>query len=340
MRILQVCPLWYPISRQTPGGIESLLAQLGPSLTKAGCELTFLATADSVVERSLYALMDEQIAEWYDLYEQQALRLALNRFGSCDVVHSHIGPNGLILSSMAPRELPVVHTWHGQVLNDLIWYLKLNPHVVLTTVSQFQRGKLIAAGISNACRVIHNGIDTRVFPFSKTADDRLIFVGRIDPQKGPDLAIAAANAVGLPIDIAGPLTGREFYRTTLEPLVREPHRYIGVVRGAEKLERLGRACAMVMPSRWEEPFGMTAIESMATGTPVVALRSGALPEIVEDGLTGFVVDTPKELPDAIACARKLNRQAVRSRAVARFDISATTREYIDLYASLLAQALP
>jgi glycosyltransferase involved in cell wall biosynthesis len=346
MRILQLCPLWYPISKQTPGGIESLLAQLGPSLTRAGCELTFLATGDSqvagelvpVVERSLYELMDDKIAEWYDFYEQQALRLASDRFTSCDLVHSHLGPNGLLLSHLAPKGLPVVHTWHGQVLNDLIWYLKRNPEVVLTTVSGFQREKLAAAGVLNPCRVIQNGIDTRVFPFSDAPDDRLIFVGRIDPQKGPDLAVGAATAAGLPIDIAGPLTGKEFFRTVLEPLITEPHRYVGVIRGADKLERLGRACAMVMPSRWEEPFGMTAIEAMATGTPVVALRSGALPEIVEDGLTGFIVDTPEELPDAIVAARRLNRLTIRESAVARFDISVTTREFLDLYRSLIAYA--
>jgi glycosyltransferase involved in cell wall biosynthesis len=347
MKVLQICPLWYPISLHSPGGIESLLAQLCPGLKKAGCELTFLATADStltgelvpVVERGVCALMEEEKAKSYEPYEQQALRLAVDRLDRHDILHSHLGPNGLLLSRLAPERLHVLHTLHCQVLDDLTWYLRQNPNVLLTTVSAFQREKLTKAGVTNECHVIHNGVDTSVFPFWEAPDDRLLFIGRMEFRKGPDLAIGAAVAAGLPIDLVGPITEGEFFHKNIHPMLTEANRYMGVVRGARKLELLGSACCVLMPSRWEEPFGMTAVEAMACGTPVVALRSGALSEIVENGLNGFVVDSPEQLPDAIRRARLLDRRIVRDQAVQRFDISITTSRYLSLYESLTAREL-
>jgi glycosyltransferase involved in cell wall biosynthesis len=182
--------------------------------------------------------------------------------------------------------------------------------------------------------VIYNGIETSAFPFCGSPDDRLLFMGRIEEQKGPDIAVRAALDAGMPIDVAGPLTSPDFYRDTLAPLLSEPNRYVGIVRGDEKLTLLSRAACMVLPSRWAEPFGMTAIEAMACGTPVVALRRGALPELVESGVTGYVVDRPEELAGAIRCACRLDRATIRARTVARFDISVTTRRFIELYRSL------
>jgi glycosyltransferase involved in cell wall biosynthesis len=249
-------------------------------------------------------------------------------------VHSHIGPSGFVLSSIAPSTVPIIHTLHSPVLDDLLWYLQRNPHVALTTVSEYQRSRVMSAGVTNRCDVIYNGLETSACPFGDSPGDRLLFMGRIEEQKGPDLAVRAALDAGMPIDIAGPLTSPDFYRDTLAPLVAEPNRYVGVVRGGEKLDLLSRAECMVLPSRWAEPFGMTAIEAMACGTPVVALCSGALPEIVESGVTGFIVDRPEDLAAAIRCARGLDRATIRERTVTRFDISVTTRRFIDLYRSL------
>jgi glycosyltransferase involved in cell wall biosynthesis len=339
MRLLQLCPLWYPISHAAPGGIESLLAHLGPSLASAGCELTYLASGDSavpgqlvpVVSRSVCALIDEQSAACYEFYEQHLLRLAVERLSAYDVVHSHIGPSGFVLSSIAPSTVPIIHTLHSPVLDDLLWYLRHNPHVVLTTVSDYQRSRVLSAGVMNHCRVIYNGIETSAFPFSSSPGDRLLFMGRIEEQKGADIAVCAALDAGMPIDVAGPLISPDFYRDTLAPLLSEPNRYVGIVRGDHKFTLLSRASCMVLPSRWAEPFGMTAIEAMACGTPVVALRNGALPELVESGVTGYVVDRPEELAGAIRCACRLDRTTIRARTVARFDISVATQQFVELY---------
>jgi glycosyltransferase involved in cell wall biosynthesis len=168
--------------------------------------------------------------------------------------------------------------------------------------------------------VIYNGIETSAFPFCGSPDDRLLFMGRIEEQKGPDIAVRAALDAGMPIDVAGPLTSPDFYRDTLAPL-------------------LSRAACMVLPSRWAEPFGMTAIEAMACGTPVVALRRGALPELVESGVTGYVVDRPEELAGAIRCACRLDRATIRARTVARFDISMTTQQFVELYRALRGETI-
>jgi glycosyltransferase involved in cell wall biosynthesis len=343
MRVLQLCPLWYPIAHSAPGGIESLLAHLGPRLADAGCSLTYLASGDSevpgelvaAVTRSVCALIEEHTAACYEFYEQHQLRLAVERLADSDIVHSHIGSGALLLSTIAPASVSVIHTLHSPVLDDLIWYLRRNPHVVLTTVSEFQRDRIRTAGLPNPCHVVYNGIDVESFPFCASPSERAVFMGRIEAQKGADLAVQAAADAGVPIDVAGPLTSPDFFEGTLSTLMTDPSRYVGIVRGPCKLELLSRASCMLMPSRWAEPFGMSAIEAMACGTPVVALRSGALPEIVEDGISGYVVDHPGALPDAIGAARHLDRATVRRRTAERFDIAVTTRRFVGLYESLL-----
>jgi glycosyltransferase involved in cell wall biosynthesis len=342
VRVLQVCPLWYAVSPDAPGGIESQVGSLGPVLASAGCQLTYLAAAGSrvpgttiaVVDRPVYDLMADGEAGTYEPYEQHQLALASERMRDFDLVHSHIGPNGFVLSRLAPSTVPVIHTLHNPVLDDQLWFLRRHPKLWITTVSEFQRARVKSAGLGNRCDVVCNGVDTSAYDFSADPSARIAFLGRLDRHKGPDLAVKAAIAAGRPIDVAGPMTTPAFFEETIKPLLTEPHRYIGVVRGQDKGRFLGNAACLVMPSRWPEPFGIVAIEAMACGTPVVALRSGALPEIVEDGVSGYVVDHEDDLARAIGRIDELDRRRVREHVVRKFDLSRTADRWMQIYKSM------
>jgi glycosyltransferase involved in cell wall biosynthesis len=340
VRVLHVAPLWFPISAQGPGGIETLLAALVSALKAAGAEVTLAATADTdvdcpvvgVVERGLFAEMREGRAAEYEYFEQHLLREALALAGEHDLVHSHIGPAGFILSAVSP--VPVVHTIHGTTGADLAWFAARHPDVWLTTVSEHQAAPLRAAG-ARRCRVVPNGVALDAFP-AGDGGGPLAFLGRMESEKGPDLAIAAARALGRELTLAGPVTDGEFFAREVEPRLGDGIDYAGVLGHPEKARLLGEASCAVMPSRWPEPFGLVAVEAMACGTPVAALPSGALPELVEPGVTGALADAETALPDAIRRAERLDRAAVRRRAGERFGIAEVARRYLDLYEEVLA----
>jgi glycosyltransferase involved in cell wall biosynthesis len=338
MRILQLCPLWFPISKNAPGGIETLLAHLAAELTRLDCEVTLLATGDSdatsnvlpVVPKNLYDQMRTGGAEEYSYYEQQQVRMALEHAADFDLIHSHIGPTGYILSSVNTLQDRVLHTIHSPVYRDLQWFVTQNPNIWFSTVSEFQASKLLQHGAKHCC-AIPNGIDTAAFTFNQRGGRSLLFLGRIESEKGPDLAIRIAQQLDSPLILAGPIVQHDFFKRDIEPLLDERIRYVGVVDHTRKNELLGNAGCVLMPSRWAEPFGMVALEAMACGTPVVALANGALPEIVEPGLTGYFSSDEKALPTLALEAMRLDRAAIRDRVAARFDVSAVARRYCELY---------
>jgi glycosyltransferase involved in cell wall biosynthesis len=343
MRILHLGPLWFPIARDSPGGIETFLAALLDALETAGWRNTLIAGGDSrsraellpVVPDSLCARMAEGTALEYAYYEQQQLLLALEHGRAFDLVHSHVGPHAFVLSGLPGSR--VLHTWHGQVYRDLEWLVERRPDLDIATVSEFQAARLRRHG-ARRCHVIGNGLDLDDFPFAAGGGDTLLFIGRMEPGKGPDLAVQVALALGRPLVLAGPIVDGDFFRERVEPFLGPTIRYVGVVDHRQKVGLFAGASCALLPFRGEEAFGMVTIEAMACGTPVVALANGALPEIVEPGLTGFLADEETELPDLVERAAKLDRAVVRSRMAARFAIGVVARRYRQLYAELVAGA--
>jgi glycosyltransferase involved in cell wall biosynthesis len=167
--------------------------------------------------------------------------------------------------------------------------------------------------------------------FRPRGDGGLLFLGRREEKKGPDLAVQVARALDRPLILAGPIVDVDFFDHTIRPFLDEQIRYVGVVNHREKTELFGQAACVLMPSRWEEPFGLVAVEAMACGTPVVALARGALPEIVEPGLTGYVCRNEEALAESVACAMQLDRAVIRDRATARFDLPIIAKHYRQLY---------
>jgi glycosyltransferase involved in cell wall biosynthesis len=343
MRVLHLCPLWFPISMNAPGGIESFLTHLAEQLSGLGCQVTYLAAGGSTASAGLIPVLEggvgdrirDGLAYEYLYYEQHQLHLALAHSGDYDIIHSHVGPGAFVLSgvpSLGPR---VLHTVHTAVYRDFQWFVSQHPGLRLSTVSEYQARQLMAHGAAHCC-VIPNGIATSAFTFNPSPERSLLFLGRIEESKGVDIAIAAAHAAGMPLTVAGPIVELEYFRQRIEPLLGDTIRYIGVFDHAAKNEHLGRAACVLMPSRGPEAFGMVAVEAMACGTPVVALANGGLPEVVENGLTGYVSEDEQRFARLVAPALLLDRSRIRDRAVARFDMSVVAERYCRLYTEMVA----
>jgi glycosyltransferase involved in cell wall biosynthesis len=339
LRVLHLAPLWFPVARDSPGGIETFLAALLDALEATGCHNVLLASGDSrsaaellpVLPDNLCARMAAGTALEYTYYEQQQLFLALEHGAAFDVIHSHAGPHAFVLSALPGRR--VLHTWHSQVYRDLEWLVERRPDLCLTTVSEFQAARLRRHG-ARGCHVIGNGLDLGDFPFAAEGKEGLLFIGRMESGKGPDLAVQVARSLDRPLVLAGPLVDANFFRSRVEPYLSPTIRYVGVVDHRQKVELFAGASCALLPFRGEEAFGMVTIEAMACGTPVVALANGALPEIIEPGVTGFLTEDEAELPDLVERASKLDRAVVRGRMAARFDIGVVARRYLRLYTDL------
>jgi glycosyltransferase involved in cell wall biosynthesis len=346
MKVLHLCPLWHPIAHDAPGGIETLLAQLVAVMPALGYQTTILASGDSRTDAELVAavprnvvagMADGTVAE-YAYYEQHQLRLALELAPEFDIVHSHVGSGAWLLSALPELRGRVLHTVHSPVNGDMQWFVRHHPDEWFSTVSEHQARKLREAGAAR-CRAVHNGIDVGRFTFRPQPDGGLLYIGRMEAVKGPDAAVRVARELGLPLTLAGPIVERTFFEREVVPLLDDRIRYVGVVDHYRKNELFGAAACALLPFRGEEPFGLVAVEAMACGTPVVSFANGALPEIVEPGVTGYLAREEAELAPLVEQAAALDRAAVRARGAARFDIASAAGKYHALYREMARGAM-
>lgn len=336
MRVLHVAPLWHPVAPDAPGGIATMLSGLIAAQQRLGCSVTAVASGDSrlptgvellaPVPVNLVAQMEAGTASEYEYFEQESLVLARDRANDFDVVHSHVGAAAFALPGM-------LHTWHNEITPDLEWFVFRQPELRVTTVSEYQADKLRAAG-ARRCVAVPSGIDVESFPLSDVAGPGLAYLGRLEWDKGPDLAIAAARALGRPLVLAGPIVDHGFFAERVVPALGPAVQYAGVLGHDDKGALIGRSSCLLVPSRCDEGFGMVAVEAMACGTPVVGLANGALPEVIDDGVTGFTTADPEELAHLVLRAEKLDRVAVRARAAERFAIDRTAASYVGLYGEI------
>jgi glycosyltransferase involved in cell wall biosynthesis len=256
--------------------------------------------------------------------------MAIDVAADFDAVHSHVGPGGFVLSKLPGMSERVLHTIHSPVYDDMVWFAGMHPNTPLVAVSEYQAARLRQVG-SKRCWVVPNGIDTARFAFNDRPGDGLIFIGRIEAAKGPDLAVAVARELGRPLTLAGPIVDPALFESKIEPYLGGGICYVGVVDHATKSSLLGRSACALLPFRQAEPFGMISIEAMACGTPVVALPNGALPEVVEQGVTGFLAPDERSLGAFTERATLLDRSRVRARVEARFGIERVAERYVELY---------
>jgi glycosyltransferase involved in cell wall biosynthesis len=232
---------------------------------------------------------------------------------------------------------PTVHTTHGIFTPDNEKIFRQFSGQPYTSISEAQREPRLGL---NYIHTVYNGIDPEVYPFQETPTQPpyLAFVGRLSPEKGPEGAIKIARATGLPLKMAGKVdvVDQEYYNETLKPLIDgEQIQYLGEVSHEEKVQLLRNATVTLFPITWREPFGLVMIESMATGTPVIGMALGAVPEVIAHGKTGFVCHTLEEMSQAVPEAMKLDRQTCRDYVLSRFSVATMVNEYEQAYQMVL-----
>jgi glycosyltransferase involved in cell wall biosynthesis len=332
-----IAPIAHPYRPDGYGPWERVTHDLTERLVELGVDVTLFAPSGSAtearlvetVEGPLDALPDADPRLLEEIHLATAMEATLDdRF---DLIHSHLHVHALVYSRLIP--CPMVTTLHGTgwigAHHPLLQRYREQAFVSLSGAERRLLPEL------NYVATIPNGIHLDDFPLGPGDGGYLAFVGRIAPEKAPDLAIEVTRAAGMPLRMAGPVEDR--HRDFFDLLDwGSDVEYLGSLRRGEVAELLAGAAALVMPLRWDEPFGLVVIESMATGTPVVAWRRGAMSEIIEDGLTGFLVDDVPAAVAAVGRVRALDRDACRARAAIRFSDTRMAFDYRMVYLCLVS----
>ena len=343
MRIAQVSPLWESVPPKLYGGTERVVSFITEELVRQGHDVTLFASGDSVSCARLESIYPEALRLITRNFNREApMTLLLERaFGASDefdLIHSHLDFLGFPLARRCAA--PVVTTLHGRLdLPELAPVYREFSEIPLVSISDAQRRPLPWA---NWQATVHHGLPRDLYTFHPRPGRYLAYLGRIAPEKCPDQAIAIATRVGIPLRIAAKVdpVDREYFRGRIEPLLAHPLvEYLGEITDAEKNEFLGDALALLAPFDWPEPFGLVFIEALACGTPVLAYRRGSVPEIIDDGGTGFVCETQNEFCAAVDRLPLIDRQRCRQEFEARFTVERMVHGYLDVYEQLVADEL-
>jgi glycosyltransferase involved in cell wall biosynthesis len=344
MRIAQIAPLYEPVPPRLYGGTERVVSWLTEELVRRGHEVTLVASGDSRTAARLLAPCRRAV--WLDpsrpdpvALHMLALAELAQRAREFDVVHSHIDYLAVAVGRLVP--VPFVHTLHGRLdLRHLVHFYDRFRDAPLVSISESQRAPLAALGL-NWVATVHHGLPVHAIPRPADGGGRggyLVFVGRISPEKRPDLAIAVARRLGLPLRIAARIdeVDQEYFQREIRPLLSHPLvEFVGEVSDDEKWSLLGDALCLLFPVDWPEPFGLAMIEALACGTPVVARPAGAVPEVIRDGQVGFLGETVEELVAAVKRVDLLDRARCRRHVEQHFSVGAMADGYEAVYRRVL-----
>ncbi|HEV7719043.1 MAG TPA: glycosyltransferase family 4 protein [Arsenicitalea sp.] len=341
MKIAQVAPLFERVPPKLYGGTERVVSYLTEELVRAGHEVTLFASGDSITAAELVPCSETALRLNPEVrdglpYHVLMLEKVLQRADEFDVLHFHTE----LLHFPLVRALghPTVTTLHGRLDQpDLVPFYNTFRDAPLASISKNQRGPI--PGL-NWVGNVHHGLPKNLLPFNPKGDGGyLAFLGRISPEKGPDLAIRIAVETGQTLKIAAKIADedRAYWESDIEPLVRAHSNieFIGEVSEKQKADVLGNARAVLFPISWREPFGLVMIEAMACGTPVIAFRRGAVAEVMEDGVTGYVVDTVEQAVEAVGKLDRLDRAAIRKTFERRFTAERMAADYVKVYRELI-----
>jgi glycosyltransferase involved in cell wall biosynthesis len=342
MRIAQVAPLYESVPPQGYGGTERVVSYLTEALVRQGHEVTLFASGDSVTSARLVApcrsalRLDPQCLDplaHYILMIEQVCHQA-SRF---DLIHWHIDYLHFPLSRR--HGTPHVTTLHGRLdLPDLGPLYQAFTDVPVVSISHAQRAPLPGVNWQDT---VYHGLPEDLYTFRPEPGTYLAFLGRISPEKRVDRAIAIAHQLGMDLKIAAKVdpADRAYFEAVIAPLLREPRvAFMGEIGEGEKNDFLGHAAALLFPIDWPEPFGLVMIEAMACGTPVIAFRRGSVPEIIADGVTGFIVDDVEGAVQAAKHLPRVSRWRCRQQFEARFSAARMARDYLAMYPRLGAGA--
>ena len=339
MKIAQVAPLIESVPPRLYGGTERIVSYLTEELVRLGHDVTLFASGDSITSAELAPCctralrLDPTVRDTIPHFMLMIDKVR-ERAEEFDIFHFHIDLFHFpLFRSLAARTLTTLHG--RQDLGDLKPFYSRFGEMPLVSISHDQRKPLPHA---NFVATIHHGIPADLHRPSFEQGSYLAFLGRISPEKRPDRAIRIARAAGIPLKIAAKVdkVDEDYFRNDILPLIDGPGvEFIGEINEREKTKFLGEAAALLFPVDWPEPFGLVMIEAMACGTPVLAFRCGSIPEVIDDGVTGKVVDSEEEAIAALPAILSYDRRAVRQRFEQRFTATRMAQDYVSTYRRLL-----
>ena len=343
LRIVLVAPPYFDVPPTGYGGVEAVVADLADALVARGHQVTLLGAGRAGTAARFVPLWDRTLPDRLGQpYPEVMNALKVRRAVACiaaadgiDIVHDHTFAGPLNAPAYRGLGITTVVTVHGPIDDDLYpYYRELGDEVGLIAISDRQHE--LAPDLNWVGRV-HNALRVQDWPFRADKQDYALFLGRFAPYKGAHLAVRAAHEAGIPLVLAGKCdepAETAYFEQEVRPLLTDSDHFFGPADAVSKRKLLAGARCLLFPVLWEEPFGMVMIEAMACGTPVVALRGGAVPEVVIDGVTGLIRDRPAELPAAIERAASLDPAACRRHVAANFGVAQFGSGYEQIYQQL------
>jgi glycosyltransferase involved in cell wall biosynthesis len=344
LRIAQVATLYERIPPLLYGGTERVVSYITEELVRRGHDVTLFASGDSRTGAKLAPGCPEalrllgkpelgaslQLAMLSDVYES-----AIDRF---DIIHTHVDYWSFAFANLTG--LPTVATMHGRLnIAELHPVYRRYRSLPLVSISEAQRAPL---PFMNWVATIYHGLPSQLLRFSSGPGKYLAFLGRISPEKRPDIAIDVARKVGIPLKIAAKVdvVDRDYFEAIIKPRLSSPDvEYIGEITETEKSQFLGDALALLFTIDWPEPFGLAMIEAMACGTPVIARPCGSVPEVLRDGVTGYIADSVDQLAAAVRKIQDLSREACRAEFERRFTVEHMADRYEQIYLETIERHL-
>jgi glycosyltransferase involved in cell wall biosynthesis len=345
MRIAQIAPLWEQVPPPAYGGTELVVSLLTDELVRRGHEVTLFAAGDSQTLARLESCSPQALRslglDYEDskarVYETLQLKKVFERASEFDLIHCHTDVSAFPYVSFV--KTPTIHTTHGIIPDYLepLWRDACRHNFV--SISDSQRRNDLGL---NYVATVYNGIKTDLFPFYSQPDETpyLAFLGRMSPQKGPHLAIEIAKRSGRHLKMAGKIDAidREFFEKEVKPHIDGKQiEFLGEANHEKKCKLLGGAVATLFPITWSEPFGLVMAESMAVGTPVIAIAMGSTQEVIEHGRTGFLCHDVAECVAALERIPEIDRHACRDRIIANFSVTKMVDGYEAVYQQLVAK---
>lgn len=336
MRIGLVSTMRTAVPPPKTGSVELIVSLLAEGLSSRNHEVTVFAPQDSSVSTRVVSILpkgyhyDETIWDW-QLAEFMQLGLAYEHAEEFDVINSHVYCYALPFTRLV--DTPTVHTFHICPTPDFVRFCRMYPEGNYVLISEFQRQFFADVPIAG---VIHNGIDTASFPFNPEPGKYLLYLGDFRPAKGTLESIHFARAVGIPIKLAGPVSNKKYFQEAIKPELDEGNvEYVGEVDHAGKVSLLSGALALLFLSQGLEACPLVLLESMACGTPVLAIGSGPVPEIVRQGVGGIHAKSFEELLERLSPIYDFNRESVRKFAIEQYDVSRMVDDYLKIFSQIV-----
>jgi len=340
MRIAQISPLMEAVPPKLYGGTERVVSYLTDELVALGHDVTLFASGDSITKARLAPGWPQALRLDPTMRDHLAphvvmLETIAQRAHEFDIIHQHC--DYLSFPILERCGVPFLTTLHGRLdLPELHAVYHAFPDTPVVSISDSQRGPLPHA---HYVATVYHGLPERLLSPGAGSGGYLAFLGRISPEKAPDSAIRIAARAGMRLKIAAKVdrVDEEYFRKEIEPLLSQDHvEFIGEIAEHQKSEFLGNAAGLIFPIQWREPFGLAMIEAMACGTPVIAMRCGSVPEVVDEGVTGFIVEDEAGAAQAARQLHTLDRRRVRQVFDRRFNARRMAEDYVAVYRRLLA----